>query len=138
MDRWAALHPDEQVVAQIGESDYRPNHVKWHRFLNPSDHEDLLTRARCVVGHAGMGTILGAMDHRKPLVVMPRVAQYGEHRNDHQVATVRKLMGRGMFCLAENEIELFEHLLAPALPQPENLETSDNLLNSVQRYLQIA
>ena len=38
-----------------------------------------------------MGTILTGLDLGKPVVVVPRLAACGEHRNDHQLATVEKL-----------------------------------------------
>ena len=42
-----------------------------------------------VVAHAGIGTILSARRHARPLVILPRKADLGEHRNDHQLATAR-------------------------------------------------
>ncbi len=42
-----------------------------------------------VVAHAGIGTILSARRHARPLVILPRKADLGEHRNEHQMATAR-------------------------------------------------
>jgi hypothetical protein len=38
-----------------------------------------------------MGTILTAAELGKPLILMPRRAKFGEHRNDHQQDTVREM-----------------------------------------------
>jgi len=38
-----------------------------------------------------MGTILTALTRGKQLCIMPRQFRFGEHRNDHQVATVERL-----------------------------------------------
>ena len=46
--------------------------------------------AAAIVAHAGMGTILTALETGKRLLVMPRRAALGEHRNDHQLATVSR------------------------------------------------
>ena len=43
-----------------------------------------------IVAHAGMGTILTALELGKPLLIMPRRAALGEHRNDHQLATAER------------------------------------------------
>ena len=48
-----------------------------------------------IVAHAGMGTILTALEIGKPLLVMPRRAALGEHRNDHQLATARRFADLG-------------------------------------------
>ena len=39
-----------------------------------------------VIAHDEMGSIITALEMGKPIVVMPRRAELGEHRNDHQVA----------------------------------------------------
>ena len=65
--------------------------------------------ADAVVAHAGIGTILGALELGKPTVVMPRRAALGEHRNDHQLATARRFSGPGI------AVALDEHELAAEL-----------------------
>ena len=63
-----------------------------------------------------MGTILTALELGKPLLVMPRRAALGEHRNDHQLATVRRFAELGSVEVALDESELALKLddLAPA------------------------
>jgi UDP-N-acetylglucosamine transferase subunit ALG13 len=59
--------------------------------------DEFQARARnssAIVSHAGIGSVLTAMEHGKPLVVMPRRADLREHRNDHQLATARWLEGK--------------------------------------------
>lgn len=61
--------------------------------LAPAEFDALFAEARLIVGHAGIGTILSARRHGKPLVVVPRRHALGEHRNDHQIATARQITG---------------------------------------------
>ena len=35
-----------------------------------------------IVAHAGMGTIISAMQHQKPIIIFPRIAALGEHRTN--------------------------------------------------------
>jgi UDP-N-acetylglucosamine transferase subunit ALG13 len=58
------------------------------------------------VAHAGMGSILTALEIGKPLVIMPRRAALGEHRNDHQLATAQRFAGRDGVAVAIDETEL--------------------------------
>ena len=51
----------------------------------------MFENARLIVSHAGMGTILTALTQGKQICIMPRQFRYGEHRNDHQIATVERL-----------------------------------------------
>jgi UDP-N-acetylglucosamine transferase subunit ALG13 len=57
-----------------------------------------------------MGSILTALELGKPIIVMPRRRDLGEHRNDHQLATAAHFRERGNVRVAQDEREL-EHLL---------------------------
>ena len=61
-----------------------------------------------IVAHAGMGTIISAMQHQKPIIIFPRIAALGEHRNEHQMATAKKMKELGYVHVAFNEKELKE------------------------------
>jgi UDP-N-acetylglucosamine transferase subunit ALG13 len=90
VDDWAGVHGDVRVFAQIGPSDYRPKHIAFERFLSPEEFAVNVRACRAMVAHAGTGSIFTALESRKPILVMPRRAELGEHRNDHQLTTAAK------------------------------------------------
>lgn len=94
------------VIAQTGMGTYRPQHMEARVKIAPSEFEALVGQARLVVAHAGIGTVLTTARCAKPIVLMPRRADLGEHRNDHQQATARKLAGRPGILVAMDESEL--------------------------------
>ena len=65
-----------------------------------------MLRADAIVAHAGIGTILTALEIGRPLLVMPRRAALGEHRNDHQLTTARRFAELGKVKVAFDEVEL--------------------------------
>ena len=79
----------EPVVAQIGNCKYLPQNFPYVRFLTPNEYQAKFAEARFVIAHAGMGTIITAIELRKMLVIMPKLAFLGEQRNEHQLATLR-------------------------------------------------
>lgn len=111
VDRWAGDAARTDVFAQIGRSRLKPLHMKYAQFLEPSDFADAFRTASVIVSHAGMGTILTALHHRKPVLVMPRRASLGEQRNEHQLATARHLAEQGKVKVALDESELRAQLL---------------------------
>jgi UDP-N-acetylglucosamine transferase subunit ALG13 len=115
VDRAAPTLTDE-VFAQIGESTLEPANLIWQRNVDPNEFERQFVAARFVVGHAGIGTVLMALRHNKPLVVMPRRAELGEHRNDHQMATCRALMDRRGVYVAYEETTLTDLLRSDLAP----------------------
>lgn len=94
----------ERIVAQIGpdQTTYPALEIKTH--LPPHRFETLVSEARVIVAHAGIGTVLTARRHGKPLILMARRHDLGEHRNDHQMATLAALAGRpGIYSAADAE-----------------------------------
>ena len=63
--------------------------------MSPKECTDRMVAADAIIAHAGMGTILTALEMGKPLLVMPRRAELGEHRNDHQLATAMRFADLG-------------------------------------------
>ena len=76
MDRIAG-ELDEKVVMQIGSTDYEPKNCEYFRFVPRKDIEEFYASARVIVCHAGGGSILTALQHGKPLVLVPRIKSRG-------------------------------------------------------------
>lgn len=106
VDAWAKDHPKERVIAQVGESDFVPQNCKSVGMLSPQACRDLMRQAHLVVSHAGMGTILTALELGKPVIIMPRRAALGEQRNDHQLATAEQLSNLQLVQVAADEESL--------------------------------
>jgi UDP-N-acetylglucosamine transferase subunit ALG13 len=107
VDEWAARHGRDDVFAQVGPTDFRPRYIRFEKFLDPAAFLQKVRAASVVVAHAGMGSILTALEHSKPILVMPRRGNLMETRNDHQVATAEqfKKQGRVVVAMDENELD---------------------------------
>jgi UDP-N-acetylglucosamine transferase subunit ALG13 len=110
VDRWAGERGRKDVFAQIGRGGWVPGDIPSTELLEPLEFKQRLLAARIVVAHAGMGTILSALQLSKPILVMPRRGPLGETRNDHQLATARHLLE-----LDRVHVAFDEHELAAAL-----------------------
>ena len=110
VDRWAGQGKRSDVYAQIGEAAYRPKNMRWDKFVSPRELREIVQSADAIVAHAGMGTVLTALELGKPIIVMPRRGALNETRNDHQVATARQLGNQGLVTVAWDEHELVEQL----------------------------
>ena len=101
----------EEVIAQVYQCGFTPKNIKAIDFLAPDEFNTLFDKARLIVSHAGMGTILSSLQMDKPIIVFPRIAALGEHRNEHQLATARKIKEMGAVNVAMNEEEITSMLL---------------------------
>lgn len=106
VDEWAAQQNGVEVLAQVGAGGKAPRHLPYVRELPPAEFRRTVEQCSCVVSHAGTGSIFAALRAGKPVLVMPRRADLRETRNDHQLATVRRLCPRLGVPAAEDEREL--------------------------------
>lgn len=124
---WAQARPAVAVVAQVGQSSLPAGtleQVNALESLPPAAYLDQCRLSDLIVAHAGMGSILTALELDKPLVVMPRRGALRETRNDHQFDTARHLMlrearaGKSAISVAMQEDALPEVLDRACGPRP--------------------
>lgn len=76
----------ESVTVQVGHT-ARIDHqnITCREYLQYGEVAELMRAARAVVCHAGVGTILTAVEAGHRPVVIPRLRQFHEHVDDHQL-----------------------------------------------------
>jgi UDP-N-acetylglucosamine transferase subunit ALG13 len=138
VDAWAAARGRADVFMQIGAGGARPAHAEWVEFLEPADFSRRISECSALVAHAGMGSILSALEAGKPIVVMPRRGEFRETRNDHQVATAVRFRELGKVHVAMDESELPAALDAlDRLPAAERIapSASPELISAVADFV---
>jgi UDP-N-acetylglucosamine transferase subunit ALG13 len=138
VDLWAGAQKRTDVFAQIGHSDYKPKHLKYHTHVLPAEFRDLVRRADLVVSHAGMGSIITALELAKPIIVMPRRAALREHRNDHQLAAARLARAYGAINFVNDESELIselDHIVKADSPCPVSPHASPELIGRISAFI---
>ena len=106
MDAWAAENAGDEPFAQIGDGAYEPRHMPWVRRLDQAAFARTVAGARLIVAHAGMGSVITADEFRKPIVILPRLQERGEHTTDHQVATANWLRAKPGIHVADRDEDL--------------------------------
>jgi UDP-N-acetylglucosamine transferase subunit ALG13 len=110
MDEWARENSPEAIFAQIGNGVYIPAHMPWVRRLDQEAFTRTVLGAQLMVAHAGMGSVITACQATLPIVLLPRIKEWGEHTTDHQIATANWLRGRPGIYVADEDADL-----APAI-----------------------
>jgi UDP-N-acetylglucosamine transferase subunit ALG13 len=139
VDEWARLHSKTEVFAQIANGTYLPQHIGFTYFMKPTEFASSIQAASVIVAHAGMGTIISALELGKQVVVMPRRASLHETRNDHQVATAKHFGTQGRIIVANDEHELPSRLdYASTLRQSDCIDSqaSPQLLATIRVFLE--
>ena len=100
----------EEVIAQIGYSNYVPQSMKHYRLIDKREFEELFKTSDGIISHAGMGNIAMALEAGKPILVFPRLVQYSEHVNQHQLETAREFEKLGHVLAAYTEEDLYSKI----------------------------
>ena len=123
---------DLTIFAQTADPTYLARNIETIAHLDPVTFDEYMAKATLIVGHAGIGTVLNAKKLRKPLIIFPRKAALNEHRNDHQLATARALVGVEGVHVAWDEAGL-DKLLAAQDLEPASPEGSATCLQLIAR-----
>lgn len=83
--------PADELVVQYGHAEPPANVARAVSFQSFPEMLEAFATADVVVTHAGVGSILCATNAGHVPVVVPRLKQYGEHVDDHQVHLIREL-----------------------------------------------
>ena len=137
VDEWVAANSAIEAFAQIGAGTYRPRHMAWEHRLAAADFREKLRAVRLVVSHAGVGSLLLALEAQKPMLIMPRRAALQEHRDDHQLATAKWLQGRPGITVVEDAAALHAALDDGGWREPPPLRdtASPELLAAIRDFI---
>lgn len=80
----------EEVFAQTGYSDYEPKNYKYKNFLDRDEFSNIMSRCDKVITHGGTGAIIGAVKQGKKVIAVPRLKEFGEHVDNHQLQIIEQ------------------------------------------------
>ena len=75
----------EEIFVQSGNSTYEPKHCSAQNCVDAQEFQKMIEECSVLINHSGVGTIMRGIRAGKPVVVVPRLAKYHEHVDDHQV-----------------------------------------------------
>ncbi len=107
---WKSRNAGTEIIAQVGKGGRYHDGIECFETLEKASFDAIQQRASLIVSHAGMGSIISALCSGIPIVLVPRLAELKEHRNDHQVATAKSMSDRPGVVVAWNDEELFSAL----------------------------
>ena len=74
----------EEVFIQTGTGKYVPS-CRHQAFYRQEHFQELMEACGILITHGGAGTMVDAVKRGKKTIVVPRLARYGEHVDDHQL-----------------------------------------------------
>jgi UDP-N-acetylglucosamine transferase subunit ALG13 len=110
------LPPDVELLVQSGVARTiagRPA-ASMHSMMSPNELSLAMLEADAVVAHAGIGSLLAALDVGKMPILVPRMRRYREHVDDHQVDVARTFAGERLAIMADAATLCFDDIAEAA------------------------
>jgi UDP-N-acetylglucosamine transferase subunit ALG13 len=104
---------DEELVVQYGPSTVRSDRAVEAEYLSFEEVVDYIRKARAVVMHAGVGSVMISLANGKRPIVMARRHEFGEHVDDHQVELARRMEANGLATFVD-DVDGLREVLAGA------------------------
>ncbi len=118
-------HIKEEVVVQAGYTKYESTNMRIFDFVSSEKLDKLEQQADCIITHGGVGSIIGSIEKYKKVIAVPRLKQYGEHVNDHQLDIVQSFDKLG-YIIGITDVSQ----LGDALQQIETFEPKKYIQNT--------
>ena len=126
----------DKIIAQIGCTNFNDDNIKTFDFTSKEEIEKLIDKARIIITHAGVGTIIECLNKNKKVIVIPRLKKYGEHTNDHQLQITKEFALKGYIMPLYDEKKLNKVLNDIKKFKPVKYESnSDNFKNKIKEYI---
>lgn len=126
---------EEEVIMQIGETEYKPEHSKYFKFVSKKEIQRHYKEARIIVGHAGMGTIISAYKYDTPIIIVPRREKYDEHFDDHQMEIAKRLEKEGIGKVIYNVGNLKNAIKSAEDKSIREVSDKNQLVMNLRNYL---
>ncbi|MGY4688894.1 PssE/Cps14G family polysaccharide biosynthesis glycosyltransferase [Salibacterium sp. K-3] len=126
----------DNVVVQSGHTDYTSEDMSLTPFLPFEEMDRTFDEARIVICHGGTGSIITGVKKEKPVIAVPRLAEYGEHNDNHQTEIVEQFQSTGHIIGMEHPSELAEALTQAETFEPEPFVSGrDNILDILRNFI---
>jgi UDP-N-acetylglucosamine transferase subunit ALG13 len=125
----------EELIVQHGPSAVRPAGATSVDFLSFDEMVETMRRARIVVTHAGVGSVMTSLLASTRPIVVPRLHRFGEAVDDHQLPFGRRLAEAGLVVLCEEPDELAQVVARGSGQLDVELRPSRRLVGDLRDYL---
>lgn len=131
IDNLCEMNLLEEVFAQIGCSDYIPKNFRYVDFLDKSEFDKKISECSLVITHSGVGSIITAVQCKKPVIVYPRLSKYNEHVDNHQLEIARAFSKKNFVLCCEEKDNL------GVLIQEAKTHKFDEYISSTEKILDL-
>ena len=118
---------EDDVIVQAGyTSDYKSKNMKIFDLIPMDEFDDLIKKCDLLITHGGVGSIITGLKNNKVVIAAPRLKEYKEHTNDHQLQIIDNFEKEGYILKLDNFNKLDEVLHEAKEFKPKKYKSNTN------------
>lgn len=80
----------EKVIVQAGHTKFDSKDMEILDLIDRDKFTELMSKCDLLITHGGVGSILTGLNYNKKVIAAPRLREYNEHQNNHQLEIIEK------------------------------------------------
>jgi len=127
----------EKVVVQAGSTKYVSENMTILDYIPMNEFKNYIEKSSYIITHGGVGTILDSLNLGKKIIAVPRLKEYGEHENDHQVQIIEEFSKLVYIINGSDLNKLGDNikLLSSFIPK-QYVSNNKNMINLLESYIE--
>lgn len=132
----------DRLIIQSGSNKYlnksiNNDQVEIIDYMNENEFLKILEKSRIFITHGGTGSIIAASKLSKKTIVVPRLAKFNEHVDDHQLEITTAFYEKGIIEVCQN-VSFLDKIIEKTEKSSYSMYVNSNskLLDDVKRFIQ--
>ena len=126
----------DRVVVQAGCTEYESNDMEIFDLIDRDKFSELIKECDLLITHGGVGSILTGLKNNKKIITAPRLKEYKEHTNNHQLEIIEKFAIKGLILPLYDFDKLDEVLKEVHKFKPKKYQSNTaNMIKLIEDYI---
>lgn len=126
----------EEVIVQAGYTKFKSYKMRIIDLISTEELEKLQEEANLIITHGGVGSIITSIRKEKKVIAVPRLHEYGEHVNNHQIEIIKKFDEQGYIIGIEKVEKLEEAIKNLKKFKPKKYKINNKLMiKTVEEFI---
>ena len=127
---------NEEVIVQAGYTKYQSHKMRVIDLISKEQLEKFQDEANLIITHGGVGSIITSIKKRKKVIAVPRMHEYGEHVNNHQIDIVQNFDKQGYIIGIEKVEDLKDAIIKSKEFEPKKYEhNNEKMLTIIEDFI---
>lgn len=115
-----------KIIVQAGSTKYESDNMEIYDLLPMNKFKEYIKQSDFIITHGGVGSILDSLKYNKKVIAVPRLSEYNEHENNHQLQIVHKFEELGYILACDDTNDLNEKIELINSFNPKQYESNNN------------